>query len=247
MSNRTAVWVAIIAGVIVAGAVVSYFQTAGSDSDGEAAPGVTEAVATLVAVGDCPWGEASCILAQGIERALQTGNIDAVMKFGAPRFYICAGGNLGPLPLCEGLGPDEGRRGYALRRRFSAETAVSEAAAKQRLQSFVGSVRSNARDEVGSGGLRLYAFSCDRLAVRVQPVSCAHVGIVLSAIVADGQDLRREVLIFWAVGGFAGRTLPFTEVWDGEVLPEEVDVLFTDGGKLADLGDVHVIDQSLRR
>ncbi|HLG11231.1 MAG TPA: hypothetical protein VI876_05670, partial [Dehalococcoidia bacterium] len=74
-----------------------------------------------------------------------------------------------------------------------------------------------------------------------------HVGIVLSAIVADGQDLRREVLIFWAVGGFAGRTLPFTEVWDGEVLPEEVNVLFTDGGKLADLGDVHVIDQSLRR
>jgi len=246
MSNRTAIWVALIIGVVVAGAVASYFQRGRFDADGELAPDVTEAVATLAAVGDCPWGEASCILAQGIERALQRSNVTAVMDFGVPRFYICPGGNLGPMPLCEGVGPDEGRLGYVVARRFSGESTVSEEAARQKIQRFVSSIQPNARDELGPGGLKLYAFACDELAVRVQPVSCAHVGIILSAIVEEGQELRRELLIFWAVGGFAGRVLPFTEVWDGAVLPEEIRVLFEDGGRLTDLGDVHVIDQELR-
>jgi hypothetical protein len=185
-------------------------------------------------------------LAQGIERALQRGNVDAVMEFGAPQFYVCSGGNQGPLPLCQGSGPDEGKRGYPTRSRPDAEMVVSEADARGNLERFVDTVRPNARDEVGTGAIRLYAFACDELAVRVQPVSCAHVGIVLSAIVGDGPEQHREVLVFWAVGGFAGRSLPFTEVWDGAVRAEEVPVLFEDGGELADFGDVHVIDQSLR-
>ena len=66
---------------------------------------------------------------------------------------------------------------------------------------------------------------------------------MLSAIVADGATQQRELLIFWAVGGFAGKSLPFAEVWDGPVRPEEIDILFRNGGTLADLGEVHVIDR----
>jgi hypothetical protein len=245
MSRRTLVWVVGVCGLVLAGAVVSYFQSTGAESDDEALP-VPEVVATLVAVGDCPWGEASCILAQGIERALQRGSLDAVMELGAPRFYICPGGSQGPQPLCAGSGADEGRRGYPVRERGAADRVLNEAATRQRIRDFISAVRPSARDEVGPGGLRLYAFACDELAVRVQPVSCAHVGIVLSAIVGDGAELRREILVFWAVGGFAGRTLPFTEVWAGSVAPGEIDVLFEAGGTLSDLGDVHVIDQTLR-
>ena len=243
MSRRAAVWLAVAIGVVVAGAVVSFFQADRFETDGEAAPDVTDAVETLTAVGDCPWGEAGCILAQGIERALQRGKLDSVMDFGASRFYICPGGNQGPQPLCQGVGPDEGRRGYPVTRRFLAESVLSEESTRQRIQRFLDSIRPNARDDVGPGGLRFYAFTCDLPAIRVQPVSCAHLGIVLSAIVADGATQQRELLIFWAVGGFAGKSLPFAEVWDGPVRPEEIDVLFRKGGTLADLGEVHVIDR----
>jgi hypothetical protein len=246
MSNRTVIWVAVITGVIVAGAVASYFQSHSRGSDDDTALGVPEVVGTLVAVGDCPWGEASCILAQGIERALQKGNIDAVMELGASNFYICPGAGQGPMPLCEGSGADEGKRGYPVIRRFGEETVQSETATRGKIGAFLRAIRPNARDGVGAGGLKLYAFACDQLAVRVQPVSCAHVGIILSAIVGEGRELRREVLIFWAVGGFAGKTLPFTEVWDGPVRPEEVDVLFEVGGRVEDLGEVDVIEQGLR-
>jgi hypothetical protein len=243
MSRRAAVWLAVAIGVVVAGAAVSFFQADRFETDGEAAPDVADAVETLTAVGDCPWGEAGCILAQGIERALQRGRLDSVMDFGASRFYICPGGNQGPQPLCQGVGPDEGRRGYPVTRRFLAESVLSEEATRQRIQRFLDSIRPNARDEVGPGGLRFYAFTCDLRAIRVQPVSCAHLGIVLSAIVADGATQQRELLIFWAVGGFAGKSLPFAEVWDGPVRPEEIDILFRNGGTLADLGEVHVIDR----
>jgi hypothetical protein len=241
MSRRTAVWLAAVIGIVIAGAVASYFQAGRFETDGEAAPDVTEAVETLTAVGDCPWGEAGCILAQGIERALQRDKLDAVMDFGVPSFYICPGGNLGPQPLCQGVGPDEGRRGYPVARRFGAESVLSEEATRERIQRFLDSIRPDARDEVGDGRLRFYAFACDLRAIRAQPVSCAHLGIVLSAIVADGAAQQRELLIFWAVGGFAGKSLPFTEVWDGSVSPEELSVLFGDGGTLDDLGEVHSI------
>jgi hypothetical protein len=245
MSIQTAIWVAVVVGLVAAGAVASYVLSESFDAE-ETPRDVTQAVATLVAVGDCPWGEATCILAQGIERALQRGNIDAVMDLGVPGFYICPGGGRGPMPLCEGSGPDEGKRGFPVTRRFSGETVVDEAAARQRIVDFVRSAQPGVRDAIGPGGLKLYAFSCDRLAVRVQPVSCAHVGIILSAILGEGAEQRREVLVFWAVGGFAGKTLPFTEVSYGAVRPQEVSVLFEDGGELADLGDVHVIDQARR-
>jgi hypothetical protein len=168
------------------------------------------------------------------------------MGFGASRFYICPGGEGGPQPLCAGVGADEGRRGYPVARRAGAEGVLSEDETRRRLQGFMSSINATARDGVGSGALRLYAFTCDRRAVRVQPVSCAHLGIVLSAIVGEGQAQRREVLVFWAVGGFAGRSLPFTEVWDGAVAASETQVLFEAGGTLDDLGDVHVIDQTKR-
>jgi hypothetical protein len=53
-------------------------------------------------------------------------------------------------------------------------------------------------------------------------------------------------LIFWASGGFQGRTLPVVEVWDGAILSHEVPVIFETGGHLDDLGEVYAIDQSLR-
>jgi hypothetical protein len=243
MRKRPPGWVVLLVVLVVLGALASYRQGRSfepADED-ETPHEVTAAVATLVAVGDCPWGEASCILAQGIERALQRGKVDAVMRLGAPALYICEGGNVGPMPICQGRERDTGLRGYPVRRRFSAPGVISDLEARRRIEAFLAAVRPDARDEVGGGGLELYAFACDRLAFRAQPVSCAHVGIILSAILGDGAERRREVLIFWAVGGFAGRSLPFTEVWDGPVAPGELSVLFRDGGRLDDLGEVHVI------
>ena len=71
-------------------------------------------------------------------------------------------------------------------------------------------------------------------------------GINLVRSRAAGGELRRELLVFWAVGLFGGETLPVTEVWDGVVLDGERRILFETGGYLSDLGDVYVIDQSLR-
>lgn len=269
MSRGAVLGVLLAVGVIAAGALGSYVQQdrfGGNDeaaaaspaprdatpaADAPAADATLAAEATLVAVGDCPWGEASCILAQGIERALQAGNVDAVIEFGAPRFYVCPDapprGSGGPFPLCQGADSDQGRLGYPVARRFSEGAVVDEEGLRALLQAFVDAIRPGVRDQVGPGGLKLYAFSCTQPAFRVQPVSCARVGIILSAIVSRGAgEPRRELLVFWAVGGFLGRTLPFNEVWEGTILPLENAVLFETGGTLPDLGEVDVIDKAVR-
>ena len=199
---------------------------------------------------DCPWGEASCVLALGIERALQFGNVDAVVDFGEPRFYDCPGrpqekaGE--PFPLCEGAEEFTREEGYPVARRYSEGSIVDEAGLSGYIQAFVDRVQSEADDEVGDGRLRLYAFGCPQRATPFLNVSCARLAIIFSAIVEAGGELRRELLVFWAVGLFGGETLPVTEVWDGVVLDGERRILFETGGYLSDLGDVYVIDQSLR-
>lgn len=204
-------------------------------------------VETLV---DCPWGEASCVLALGIERALQFGNVDAVVDFSEPRFYDCPGRPQQapdePFPLCEGAPEFTRREGYPIARRGSPGKVVDEAGLHAYIQSFVDQVRPEEADEVGDGRLRLYAFGCPERATMFSNVSCARLAIVFSAIVEAGESVRREILVFWAVGLFGGETLPVTEAWDGMVPSDERRILFERGGFLPDLGDVYVIDQSLR-
>ena len=64
MSRHSLGWLVVVVGLVAAGAVASYFQQDSFVSGDEEMAEAEEAVATLVAVGDCPWGEASCILAQ---------------------------------------------------------------------------------------------------------------------------------------------------------------------------------------
>jgi hypothetical protein len=200
---------------------------------------------------DCPWGEASCVLAISIERALQFGAVDAVVEFGEPRFYDCPGrpqqGAGEPFPLCEGAPEFTREEGYPIARRYSEGSIVNEGGLRNFIQRFVDSVDADATDDVGDGKLRLYAFGCPQRATRFLNVSCARLAIILSAIVREGDESHREVLVFWAVGLFGGETLPVVEVWDGVILNDELPILFEAGGYTSDLGDVYVIDQSLRR
>jgi hypothetical protein len=200
---------------------------------------------------DCPWGEASCVLALGIERALQFGNVGAVVSLAEPRFYDCPGrpqqapGE--PFPLCEGAAEFTREEGYPVARRYSERSVVDEAGLRDFVQAFVDRVEPQARDDVGDGDLRLYAFGCPQRATRFVNVACARLAIIFSAIVRDGDGTHREVLVFWAVGLFGGETLPITEVWDGVILSDERRIIFDTGGYISDLGDVYVVDQSLRR
>ncbi len=200
---------------------------------------------------DCPWGEASCVLGISIERALQFGNVDAVVDFAEPDFYDCPGrpqqGAGEPFPLCEGVPEFTRLEGYPIARRYSERSIVDEEGLRVFLQRFVASVDPDATDDVGDGRLRLYAFGCPERAPPLLNVSCTRLAIVLSAIVDQGSDAHRELLVFWAVGLFRGETLPVTEVWDGVILDDEYAILFEDGGHISDLGDIYVIDQSLRR
>jgi hypothetical protein len=128
-----------------------------------------------------------------------------------------------------------------------SQSVVEPRAVRETLQAFVDAVVPEAEDEVGGGQPTLYAFSCTEPANPAENLSCAREGIILSAILDRGEGPRREILVFWAEGGFAGRALPFTELWTGVVEPGDRDVLFGAGGQLDDLGEVHVIDQSLPR
>jgi hypothetical protein len=248
MSRRNLIFAVLAVALVIGGAIVSATQDSRFDEKppDEGGPPLSE---TLVAIQDCPYGEASCILGQGIERALQRGNVAAVMEFGAPRFYICPGpGTSGaPSPLCDRAGADTGRSGYPVTQRNGRASVVEPAIVRAMLQAFVDAIRPEAQDEVGDGTLRLYAFSCTEAAFPAQNVSCSKEGIIFSAILERGSVVQRELLVFWAQGGFQGRTLPFTEVWEGSVAAEETAVLFQTGGRLDDLGEVDVIDQSLPR
>lgn len=247
MSGRNLIFAVLALALVIGGAYVSSQQ--GTRFDDEADNSVPLLEGTLVAIQDCPYGEASCILGQGIERALQARQVDAVMQFGAPRLYICPGPGRSdsPSPLCDRLGADEGRPGYPVRQRGGEASVVPSEVVRAMLKAFVDAIQPDAEDEVGDGVIRLYAFSCARRAFPAQNLSCAREGIILSAIVDRGAGAQRELLVFWAEGGFAGRTLPFTELWDGVVPADEVALLFETGGRLDDLGEVDVIDQSLPR
>ncbi|HWO73723.1 MAG TPA: hypothetical protein VNN21_09220 [Dehalococcoidia bacterium] len=251
--GRAALWLGVALLLALVGAAVSYTQKdrfrRDDDVAGSSTPPLSET--PVLAIQDCPWGEAGCILAQGIERALQAGRVDAVVDLAAPTLHVCPGprpqGSGGPFPLCNGAAPSEGRFGYNVGRRYSEGAAVTENEFRARIQRFVDSVHVRAQDEVGKGDLRLFAFTCTQRAAPAQNVSCARLGIVFSAVVGEGSDAHREVLIFWAVAGYAGKTLPITEVWDGIVLAEERPILFQTGGHLPDLGEVDVIDDALAR
>jgi hypothetical protein len=255
MRRRTVVY--IVAGVAaliafgVVGAIASDDRDDRRRAHAEATAIAAATTNPVESVADCPWGDASCVLALGIERALQSGNVDAVVSFTAPRLFICPGakpdGAGGPFPLCEGAEKDDGRTGLPIGRRYSEGGVINVQGVHDMLQSFIDSINASARDAVGDGKLRLYAFTCSTPAIRFQNVSCAREGIVLSAIVGKDSSQHRELLIFWAVAGLQGKTLPVAEIWDGLILPDEVSVLFKDGGHLSDLGEVYAIDQSLRK
>jgi hypothetical protein len=200
---------------------------------------------------DCPWGEASCVLALGIERALQFGNVDAVVDFGEPAFYDCPGRPQQepdePFPLCLGAPEFTRREGYPVAQRFIEGEIVDEDRLHDFIQAFVDAVKPDMSDELDDGRIRLHAFGCPERAPPFLNVACARLAIILTAIVDKDGETQRKLLIFWAIGLFGGETLPVTEVWEGIILPGERRVVLEDGGYIADLGEVYVIDQSLRR
>jgi hypothetical protein len=246
-TKRTAIILGGIVLLVVLGLVGAY---AGDKATEEREALLAPSGTPVQSLADCPWGEASCVLALGIERALQFGNVDAVVDFAEPAFYDCPGrpeqGPGEPFPLCEGAEEFTRREGFPVARRYSEGSIVDEAGLHDFVQGFVDSVDSETSDDVGDGDLRLYGFGCPERATPFFNVSCARLAIILSGIVDKDGETRREVLVFWAVGLFGGETLPVTEVWDGVILENERDILFGDGGYVSDLGEVYVIDQSLR-
>jgi hypothetical protein len=249
MTRRNVIVVGLIVALVVAGAAMSFIQEDRSDRDTDAADAGLFPTGTVKPLHDCPYGEASCILAQGIERALQVGNVDAVMDLAAPHFYICPGPTAvnAPTPLCDNIAADEGLFGYPVATLHGAASVVAEDTLRELLELAVASAQPLAQDDVGGGELELYAFSCRQTAYPEQNVSCAKEGIIFSAILKLETSTRRELLVFWAEGGFQGRTLPFTELTQGPFELDEAGLLFETGGKVEGLGEVHVIDQSLRR
>ena len=247
-NKRIAIFVGGFVVLVVLGLVGAY---AGGKATEERRALLESTETPVESLADCPWGEASCVLAQGIERALQFGNVDAVAEFGEPRFYDCPGrpqeapGE--PFPLCEGAPEFTREEGYPVARRYSEGSIVNEDGLRAFIQRFVDGVNADSTDDVGDGQLRLYAFGCPQRATRFLNVSCARLAIIFSAIIGEGDDAHRELLVFWAIGLFGGETLPVTEVWDGVVLRDEGPILFETGGYISDLGDIYVIDQSLRR
>ena len=246
--KRIAVFIAGFVVLVALGLVGAYAGERATDQRRALLNATETPVETLA---DCPWGEASCVLALAIERALQFGNAEAVVAFGEPRFYDCPGRPQQapdePFPLCEGAPEFTREEGYPIGRRYSESSVVDEDGLRAFIQAFLDRVEPDARDSVGDGGIMLYAFACPQRATTFLNVSCARLAIILSAIVRDGDETRRELLVFWAVGLFGGETLPLAEVWDGVFLQGEQAILFDTGGYISDLGDVYVIDQSLRR
>jgi hypothetical protein len=249
MTRRNVIVVGLIAALLVAGAATSFIQDSRRDANADAAFDDLAVSATVEPILDCPYGEASCVLALGIERALQHGNFDAVMELAAPHFYVCPGPSDpgAPSPLCDGVDADEGRFGYPVADVQGGNSVVDEGTLRDLMESAVQGARPNAQDSIGRGDLKLYAFSCRQPAYPEQNVSCAKEGIIFSAIVWQGSSIRRELLVFWAEGGFQGRTLPFTELSKGVLTDDEAVIVFQTGGEVEGLGKVHVIDQSLRR
>src|SRR5690606_36898806 len=152
-----------------------------------------------------------------------------------------------PFPLCEDAPEFTRREGYPVAMRHGEGQIVDEAGLHAFIQDFVDAVVPEAEDELGSGRIRLHAFGCPERAPPFLNVSCARLAIILTAILDHGGTLQREILVFWAVGLFGGETLPVTEVWRGSVLPGEREVLYRDGGYVADLGEIYIIDESKRR
>jgi hypothetical protein len=218
------------------------------------APLPTEvAVTPVVPLTDCPWGEALCILALGIERALDAGNVDAVIDFGRVITYVCPGPKPEapgqPFPLCDGALTGELRKGYGITERFTESSIVDRDGYRAFIESFLHDVQPSAGDAVGPGDLRVYAMSCSQKAFPVQNVSCGRAAVILSAILDHGDGPVRELLIFWAAPGstfqlgFNGRGLIINEVWRSTIPADEVPILFQTGGTLPDLGIVNVVSR----
>ncbi len=245
--NKRLVLVGGVLALLVLGAIGGVLGSRATDERQDLLDATVEPVNSLV---DCPWGEASCVLGLGIERALQFGNVDAVVDFAEPRFYDCPGrpqekpGE--PFPLCEGAPEFTREEGYPVARRYAEGSIVDERGLRDFIQAFVDRVDPGASDDFGNGRLRLYGFGCPQRATPLINVSCARLAIILSAIVGEGEEARRELLVFWAIGLFGGETLPVTEVWNGVVLDTEQPILFETGGYISDLGDIYVINQTLR-
>ena len=246
--QRIAIWAGGFVLLLVVGVIGAY---AGGRATEERQTLLEPSGTPVESISDCPWGEASCVLALGIERALQLGRVDAVVEFAEPAFYDCPGRPKQsldePFPLCEGSPEFTRLEGYPVGSRNGESKIVDEDGLHDFIEGFVESINPNARDEVGDGRLRLYAFGCPERATPFFNVSCARLAIILSAIVGEGDSAQRELLVFWAIGLFGGETLPVTEVWAGPVEQSEYATLFRRGGNDPELGDIYVIDQALRR
>ena len=215
------------------------------------ADGTQVGITPVVPLKDCPWGKALCILALGIERALDAGNVDAVIDFGHVVTYTCPGPAPTqpdqPYPLCDGALTGERRDGYGITQRFVSSSVVDRSAYRSYIESFITAIRPEAQDELGTGELKVYAMSCSEKAFPIQNVSCQRAAIILSAIVDHGDGPQRELLIFWAIPGqtfalgFGGKGLIISEVWRSSLHQDEVPVLFQTGGRLPDLGIVNVV------
>ena len=249
-------WGLIVGGVVlfvVVGVIGGLLeQRAQQNSEKPSAVEATQlAITPVVPLKDCPWGEALCILALGIERALDAGNVDAVIDFGHVVTYVCPGPTATkpdqPYPLCNGALEGERRDGYGITQRFVSSSVVDRSTYRFFIESFLSAIRPEASDAIGSGELRVYAMSCSEKAFPIQNVSCQRAAIILSAIVDHGEGPKRELLIFWAIPGstnalgFTGKGLVISEVWRSDLHDDEVPVLFQNGGKLPDLGIVNVV------
>ncbi|HEX5368600.1 MAG TPA: hypothetical protein VFY10_04220 [Dehalococcoidia bacterium] len=249
-------WLLIGSGValfVVAGVIGGLLaQRAQQKAEAPAAVASTSVdITPVVPLKDCPWGEALCILALGTERALEAGNVDAVIDFGHVVTYVCPGpvpdGPDEPYPLCNGALTGERREGYGVTERFAGSSVVDRPTYRFFIQSFLSAIRPEASDAIGTGALRVYAMSCSQKAFPIQNVSCGRAAIILSAIVDHGDGPQRELLIFWAIPGttyalgFSGKGLVISEVWHSTIPSDEMPVFFQSGGTLPDLGIVDVV------
>jgi hypothetical protein len=128
------------------------------------------------------------------------------------------------------------RTGYQLARRYSEGFVVDRNGVILFLEEFMNSLDTAAADAHGEGALRFQAVSCAQEPGDVCQLATA----VFTGIVSGGE---RALLIFW-VPLPASPDTPIAMVWTGPVLPDEVPVVFEDGGNLFDLGEVFLVEES---
>ena len=208
------------------------------------APTATRPPSPTLEPGACPLTELTCDFAEQLRSWLEARDVASIGAASRFESVDCPGGSPrgagGPFPLCDGAAAGEVREGIGVARRYSEGAAISASDYEAYLLSFLDVVDPAAMDEIGGGGLALYALSCVDPAEL--PAACGRFTVVFSAIPAGSccpplgaGGLGRELLIFFVEPEGIG---VITSVWTGVILPDEPAIIFEDGGTLFDLGRV---------